>query len=71
MQVLPIPITATYLYNPIPLGTLVANIYSTIHNWDFAQLPLFEIEAKFFGFFIWINSFLFFTFNTGQGKETK
>lgn len=51
IRALPILTTAAYLYDPMPLDNLVASIYSTIYNWDFAQLPLFEAEVAVFGFF--------------------
>jgi hypothetical protein len=58
IRVLPFITTGLYLYNPLPLDTLVKNTYSLIYNWDVAQQPLFEGEVAVFGFFI---SIIFFS----------
>jgi len=54
VRAMPILTTVAYLYDPVPLDNLVANIYSAIYNWDVAQVPLFEAEEAVFGFFTWI-----------------
>ena len=68
VRAVPILTTVSYLYDPVPLDNLVANIYSAIYNWDVAQVPLFEAEEAVFGFFAWI--ILFSSLHLVLGEQT-
>jgi len=67
IRAVPFVTTAAYLYDPKPLDDLVANIWSVVYNWDFAQFPLFEAEVAVFGFFTWI--ILFSSMHLVLGEE--
>mmetsp|Transcript_18198 Transcript_18198/g.25044 ORF Transcript_18198/g.25044 Transcript_18198/m.25044 type:complete len:415 (-) Transcript_18198:44-1288(-) len=52
----PIVTAISYILNPQPLDSAVANVWSLIYNFP-AQNPIFEADVAVFGFFLWITLF--------------